>query len=124
MRKIIYSPGFGAGWTSWNNEEIRETLLTYPPLVEYIESGKEMGEDPRCVWSDDPDEGLIRVEGCPSELSTLLEKMIRGFEGSPHVCLLGLGDAVVTQVEVRVRIEEYDGSERIIEEGVDQGGWM
>lgn len=33
---VLYSPGFGAGWYSWNDTEHKE-LLFHPKLVEMVE---------------------------------------------------------------------------------------
>ena len=37
---VLYSPSFGAGWSTWNSEEIAETLLFHPVLVELVLSNK------------------------------------------------------------------------------------
>lgn len=36
---ILYSPGFGAGWHTWNTEY--EQLIYHPVLVELIEQNKQ-----------------------------------------------------------------------------------
>ena len=35
---VLYSPGFGAGWHSWNE---RKELLFHPKLVEMVENNKQ-----------------------------------------------------------------------------------
>ena len=35
---VLYSPGFGAGWYSWNN---KKELLFHPKLVEMVENNKQ-----------------------------------------------------------------------------------
>ena len=35
---VLYSPGFGAGWFSWNTEY--KELLFHPKIVEMVESNK------------------------------------------------------------------------------------
>jgi len=35
---VIYSPGYGAGWSTWNTDEDQETLIFSPELVRLIES--------------------------------------------------------------------------------------
>ena len=35
---ILYSPGFGAGWYSWNSEK---ELLFHPKLVEMVENNRQ-----------------------------------------------------------------------------------
>lgn len=34
---VLYSPGFGAGWYSWNEDK---RLLFHPKLVEMVEEGR------------------------------------------------------------------------------------
>jgi hypothetical protein len=36
---VCYSPGYGAGWSTWN-KECAETLIFHPKIVEWIERGK------------------------------------------------------------------------------------
>jgi len=45
MRKILYSPGFGAGWTSWHDgsKEAKLFMLEYRPFIEYLEAGGDRG---------------------------------------------------------------------------------
>lgn len=38
---VLYSPGYGAGWSTWNNEYSDE-LMFDPGLVDLIESGAEI----------------------------------------------------------------------------------
>ena len=35
---ILYSPGFGAGWSTWNDDEFKEFLLHDEKLVELVET--------------------------------------------------------------------------------------
>jgi len=35
---VLYSPGFGAGWYSWNTDQM--TLLFHPKIVELVEQDK------------------------------------------------------------------------------------
>jgi hypothetical protein len=37
---VLYSPGFGAGWYSWNSSNYGEELLFDPMLVNFIEKEK------------------------------------------------------------------------------------
>jgi len=40
VRKILYSPGYGAGWTTWaytSNREVLKFMLEYPPFVQGLE---------------------------------------------------------------------------------------
>lgn len=45
---VLYSPGYGAGWSTWNLEkELNETLLFHPSLVEMVRNNRqdEIDED-------------------------------------------------------------------------------
>jgi len=37
---VLYSPGYGAGWSSWASREIREDVLFDPGAVELVEQEK------------------------------------------------------------------------------------
>ena len=36
---VLYSPGFGAGWYSWNTDH--KELLFHPKIVELVEAGRQ-----------------------------------------------------------------------------------
>lgn len=39
---VLYSPGYGAGWTTWTyDSKLHEVMLFHPLIVEKVESGKE-----------------------------------------------------------------------------------
>lgn len=43
---VLYSPGYGAGWTTWEyNSKLHEVMLFHPLIVEKVESGKERDID-------------------------------------------------------------------------------
>ena len=104
MRKILYSPGFGAGWTTWNSGKVAEIMLTYQPIIDAIENGDKMDETHPAV--------LEMVEYIKATVGK-----------DSHVCVLGADDLEVYTTSSRVRISEYDGSESIEEEG-SFDGWM
>jgi len=37
---VLYSPGYGAGWSTWADTEIREAVLFDPAMVELVEAEK------------------------------------------------------------------------------------
>jgi len=37
---VLYSPGFGAGWSTWAEPDIREAVLFDPAIVELVEQEK------------------------------------------------------------------------------------
>lgn len=43
---VLYSPGYGAGWTTWEyDSKLHEIMLFHPLIVEKVESGKERDID-------------------------------------------------------------------------------
>ena len=110
MRKVLYSPGFGAGWTTWHHgtTEEKRFMLEHAGLIEAVERGEETGEG-----------------------STALRQFVQDFEAAfpdsrAGVPYLGGADSLVVHVAAdgqRVRVEEYDGSESVVNEGDDEG-WL
>lgn len=89
---IAYSPGFGAGWSTWNDTELTNTLLFHPDIINMILSNKqsEIGTD----W--------------------LVEHFSEEFK---DVYCGGVSNLSIrwVPVETQFRIDEYDGSESVIE---------
>ena len=90
-RKILVSPGYGAGWTTWNPGEVARYMLDYEPIISAIERGETVGEDHPAVLK-------LQAE--------CLEKF-----GESHVCVLGADDLIVVEVDGPVHVTEYDGYE-------------
>jgi hypothetical protein len=40
MVAVLYSPDYGAGWSTWASREIREAVLFDPAIVELVEQEK------------------------------------------------------------------------------------
>ena len=40
MVAVLYSPGYGAGWSTWASTDIREQILYDPGLVDLVEHEK------------------------------------------------------------------------------------
>lgn len=93
MVAVLVSPGYGAGWYSWNKDH--PECLFDPAVVAWVEGGKQ-GFCPNMEelhgWDDFYDGGYdgLRIEWIP--------------------------------VGTAFRIEEYDGSERVITQDTD--GWQ
>lgn len=91
-RKILYSPGYGAGWTTWAYDpEVKALMLTYAPIVEHLETN----------------------QGPLLETSPAVQRFIVDVEalGKAVPYLGGLRDLTVATVNGPVRITEYDGVE-------------
>jgi hypothetical protein len=94
---VLYSPGFGAGWYTWNTEH--PAMLYDPTLVKWVMDGKPSGE------------ARVRL------VETLKEKYAGCYLG-------GLRDLQIRWVPVGTRfyVDEYDGNETV---GLEQEHeWM
>jgi hypothetical protein len=91
-RKILYSPGFGAGWSSWNSGEVAKFMLTYQPIIDHIETGK----------------GPV-----PESLLEQLQADCKEKFGAEYVCVLGAEQLAVWTGHGPVKIDEYDGHESV-----------
>jgi len=90
---VLVSPGFGAGWSTWADRELRERLLFDPEVVAWVEGGK------------------------VGSLPDLEEKY-----GADHFYDGGASDLIVEWVPVgaKFRIHEYDGSESLVLESEEE----
>lgn len=116
QHKILYSPGFGAGWSTWHygaNHEQRVFLLTYPPLIEAIENGDDIGYN-RAHNTQHFDADSV-LDGFVKEWT---ERW--GDEDIPY--LGGARDLTVMTVNGPFRVDEYDDNESVIEQS--QQGWI
>lgn len=91
---VCYSPGFGAGWSTWADDGQRETMLFHPKIVK---------------WVEDKNEGRIPYEA----LTSILEELF-GADNTPYD-----GGARDLEIEwlpagTSFQIDEYDGHETII----------
>ena len=101
-RKILYSPGWGAGWVSWarGSVEFKRFMLTYEPLITALETGK----------------------GFDAALEQFERDAKEKYNEEPY--LGGARDLEVATVHGRVQITEYDGNESYVEEGSDSVEWL
>lgn len=89
---VLYSPGYGAGWSTWcYNNDLIETLLFHPLIVEKVESGHE-------------DE--ITTEWLVQQFGEDFKYVFCGGAGALEIKWLPKGTAF--------RIDEYDGLETVI----------
>lgn len=106
MKKILYSPGYGAGWSTWNGEPVAHFMATYEPIIDFIEAGNTFRED---------EVGGYRN----TEIHPLLQQLIdecREKFNVDYVCVLGARDLQVETVEdnTAIKIDEYDGYESLM----------
>lgn len=93
--KILISPGFGAGWSSWFTGTREQTLalLTWAPMVEAVERGETIDKDH------------------PSFQSLLAHLNTNLGYNSDYLYDGGCRDLMVVEVSGRIMIHEHDGSE-------------
>lgn len=89
MAKILYSPGYGAGWSTWNHEIPREFMTMDPTLISMAEAGATEEDVTRYIEDKFPDK---------------------------YSYLGGWGDITVKEIPAGTmfRITEYDGSESVV----------
>lgn len=111
--KILISPGFGAGWSSWTSDghEAQAFMLTYKPLIDAITDGVDTGY---------VESGIESKARPGSPLDRFAHEYAERFEDAPY--LGGARDLTVVEVEDVFRISEYDGSESV--EIRDNVGWF
>jgi hypothetical protein len=95
-RKILYSPDFGAGWSTWNSGQVAKYMLTYQPIIDHIEAAKGPVTD--------------------ALLEQLKRECLEKF-GEDQVCVLGADSLRVWTGTGPVKIDEYDGSESVTTPG-------
>lgn len=116
-RKVLYSPGYGAGWTSWEcDPETKRYMLTYQPIIDFLETGHKFTRRD-CDWPGNGD-----YEPRHPLLRQLKAECREKFGTDPYVG--GAHQLRVVEVEGQVKIEEYDGSESYLTRGADENEWM
>ena len=121
MRKILYSPDFGAGWTSWEGDyEVQKFMVSYSPIIEFLEDGGTFEKCDLDIWTTtklgiDPQ----KLNKLPDCLKQFVKECLEKFEKVPY--LAGLRDIQVKVVSGPVKIDDYDGNESVIEGG---GEWL
>ena len=95
MVAVLLSPDYGAGWSTWSGDEVKNIMLFHPKLVEMVESGKRL--DITSEWIEEN----IGI--------------------TDHICVLGVEQLEVRWVKegTSFRIDEYDGHESIFCGGGD-----
>ena len=99
MRKILYSPGYGAGWSSWVNvyssKEVKLFMLEYQPFITALENDEKLNEE------------------------QFLEDFKKQFPNQWIPYTGGMNQLEIMEVPdgMRVKINEYDGNESVEVEG-------
>lgn len=109
MRKVLYSPGFGAGWVTWNrcfSIDSQRLMLEWEPLVKAVEAGEKITEHHPAIKS---------LEAAMS--------LIEGESVEDAIYCGGLEDLEVATGTGMVLVEEYDGSESLVWQGQEEG-WL
>ncbi len=86
--KVLISPGYGAGWSTWVEDDIRAYVRTYQPIIDAIEKGEDY-----------------------MPLVDVLKKELE--EKDKYLYTEGADDLVVVEVEPPFYIDEYDGYESV-----------
>jgi len=121
VRKILYSPGYGAGWSTWQYGLPQKFSCEYKPLIEAIEKCENLyGSHEPTKYGGYPDPPLDddKYAEWLSKMHPAVQSFVkeaREISGKDYVCILGLRDLTVYKVEDDdvVRIDEYDGSESV-----------
>ena len=87
---VIYHPGFGAGWYTWNDDY--KELMYHPQLVQKV------------------------LDDEQKDLTEEWVKSILGIAKDKYICVLAAGGLEIKWLDVEqdFRIKEYDGSEDIV----------
>jgi len=114
-RKVLVSPGFGAGWATWIGDG--KFAAEYQPIIDFLESGGEFVEKP--YSSRDREAPCYDQFEEPGR--SVLQQFVHDYnkthdaEPDDYVCLLGAEDLIVREVSGPYRIDEYDGAESVVE---------
>ena len=94
IREVLYSPGYGGGWSSNEEGEIAKLMLTYQPIIDAINNGQE----------------ITRTHPLVKEL----KKECRDRFGKEPYVGMGVKQLRLATVDGLIRIDEYDGYETIV----------
>jgi hypothetical protein len=113
-RKVLISPNFGAGWSTWNST-LRDDFLFDAELIRAVESREPLGYGYRGSGTE------TTIPGSP--LAAFVERLVakHGPEAR-HAYLGGSTGLTVVSVEGPFRVTEYDGAEAI--ETRDTTEWL
>lgn len=91
--KILYSPGYGAGWITWMDIRTnagKKFALTCPYLIEAVEKNQ-----------------------VTKEVLDKFKEDMKRIDGGNHYCILGGDQLAVAEIHGKFVIREYDGFESV-----------
>lgn len=111
LRKILYSPAYGAGWTSWaDRRDIKQFMLTYQPIIDYLEAGNDFKGIKLDKIYDRAGKPTI-LGHLPACLQQFVADCQERFGEVPY--LAGARDLEIEEVNCLVKITDFDGYEHI-----------
>ena len=113
MKKIIYSPGYGAGFATWADGEHAKALAEDAQLVAMVEDGSYKGS---CTWAEVAKAGGAVEEWRQPKSKTgkSLAFVLRCIEICGSAPCLGCDELEIAHVDGAYRIEDYDGFESVV----------
>lgn len=111
MRKILYSPGYGAGWTSWcvGGKKMVKFMLEYQPIIEYLEKGNSFNKVAFDKVKYQKNGNIKNPKILPDCFQQFVKECFEQFGEIPY---LGGGENLkVMEVDGLVRVEDCDGFE-------------
>lgn len=114
-RKVLVSPGFGAGWSTWSGDsrEATRMLLFDEALIDAVEAGADVRAELE-IW-EDPRQGGRHAFPADHDgpLADFARRFTATFGDAEHLYLGGARDLEVQRHFGPLRVEEYDGSESV-----------
>lgn len=95
-RPVLVSPGYGAGWATWADDESAAMMLTYQEIIDAIERGDTLSDEHVAVRK-------------------MVEDLAAAGQSEPY--LGGLRQLTVVYVEGDFDVTEYDGRESVVQHG-------
>lgn len=108
-KKLLYSPDFGAGWSTWmTNEGLADFAVHYQPIIDWLESGRKLTDDSPIV------------EQFRNDAAAFLG--LANDDDDFYVCTLGADDLQVFygDDDTEYEIDEYDGFEHVVPAGTQR----
>lgn len=129
MKRVLYSPGFGAGWLSWScgiSVEQREFMAHHPRLIEAVDAGwrGDLSYEYRIDYDDGSKfENAVHglSQAAVDALGAFVDEWRERWDGESLPYLGGADNLATATVSGPYRVEDYDGNETVVEPG--DGEW-